>query len=103
MLDLNALEQVTLPTMAGTTVGGILNKLVGTYLFPIAGFILLGVATYGGYEYMFSYGDPKKITSGKEKITYGVVGFIVIFASYWLVRVAGRVLDIQQIQDIFGA
>jgi len=101
-LDLNALEGVTTPTITDRTPGGIISIFVGQYLFPIAGFLTLGIAIYGGFEYMLSYGDPKKVASGQQRITYGIIGFVVIFASWWLVRIAGGVLDIQAIQDIFG-
>jgi hypothetical protein len=102
-LDLNALQGVTIPAIPNATVGSIINLFVGKYLFPIAGFVLLGITIVGGYGYMVSYGDPKKIAAAQEKITYGVIGFIVVFSSYWLVKIIGRILDIQAIKDIFGA
>lgn len=102
-LDLGALETVSTPKFGGLKIGAILSSFIGTYLFPIAGFVLLGMAVAGGYQYMMSYGDPKLIKSAKERITYGIIGFIVIFASYWFVRIMGRILDIEEIKKIFGA
>jgi len=32
-------------------------------------------------------GDPKKAAAGRQKITYAVLGFIIIFVSFWLVQI----------------
>lgn len=60
-----------------------LDKLV----FPIAGIILFLYLMWGGFDYMTAMGDPKKAEAGKNKITNGVIGFVIIFAAYWIVQV----------------
>lgn len=32
-------------------------------------------------------GDAKKSQQGREAVTWAVVGFIVIFASYWILQI----------------
>ena len=51
---------------------------------------------------MTSRGDPKAVAAAKEKITFAVAGFVIIFVSYWIVQIVGQILGIQDILDIFG-
>ncbi len=72
------------------------------YIFGLAGFLILLYAIMGGYQIMNSKGDPKAMAQGRDKITYAVVGFIIMAVSYWILQLVGRIFDIQQITDIFG-
>ena len=54
------------------------------YLFAIAGIILFAFLVWGGFDYLTAMGDPKKAEAGKNKITSAVVGFILIFAAFWI-------------------
>lgn len=101
------LINITIPNFLGTgssgsslTVGLIILGLF-PFIFQAAGLILLVYLVYGGYEIMTSQSDPKRIASGQQRITYAIVGFIIIFVSYWIVRLAGEILNIQAIKDIF--
>lgn len=64
------------------------------YLFAIAGLILFAYLVWGGFDYLTSLGDPKKAEAGKNKITYAVLGFIIIFATYWLVQIISRLFNL---------
>lgn len=81
---------------------GDIVSLIVKYAFPIGGLLLLLYLVYGGYALMTSAGDPKKMESAKAKITGALIGFIIIFVSFWIVQIVGRVLNIQPIIDIFG-
>ena len=89
------------PNFVGRTVGDIISDLL-PYVFGIAGFLILIYIVLGGYQVLISQGDPKLIAAGQEKITYAIVGFIVMFSAFWIVQLAGRILNIEQITDIFG-
>lgn len=89
------------PNFVGGTVGSIISALI-PYIFGIAGFLILIFIVLGGYQVLFSQGDPKQMAAGKDKITWAVVGFIVMFTAFWLVQLIGRILNIQKIIDIFG-
>jgi len=94
----------TLPNFsagATTTPGQIIGKVL-PYIYYGSGFAVLLYAVLGGFEVMISQGDPKKIASGREKITYAIIGFIILFIAYAVVRLIGMILDIQQIRQIFG-
>ena len=55
-------------------------------LMPIAGILLLAYLIWGGFDYLTAMGDPKKAEAGKTKITHAVIGFFIIFASYWITQ-----------------
>ncbi len=65
-----------------------------SYLFPIAGVILLAFLVMGGFDYLTSMGDPKKAEAGKKKITNAIVGFVIIFVAYWLVQIIDYIFQL---------
>jgi hypothetical protein len=85
---------------SSTNLGAIITAIV-PYLFAAAGIILLLYLLAGGFGYLTSAGDPKKAQEAKAKITNALIGFLIVFASYWIVQIAARVLGIQVIQQTF--
>ena len=74
------------------SVSSIINELL-PYLLTGAGLILFGMLLWGGFEMMTATTDAKKAEAGKGRITAAIVGFLIIFASYWIAQI---------IQIIFG-
>ena len=68
------------------------------YLFAGAGLLLLLYLIFGGIQFMTSGGDPKAMESAKGKITGALIGFIIVFAAYWIVQIVGTILGIEVIQ-----
>ena len=101
--DFNSWIETLLPNFSGrdTTVGQIISALL-PYIYGLAGLLILLYGVLGGYQVLTSQGDPKLMAAGQQKITWAVVGFIIMFSAYWIVQIAGRILNIQQIIDIFG-
>lgn len=99
-LPFSSWETQTLPSLANQPLGAVISTFI-TYLFPIAGFVLLAYLIFAGYKYLTSMGDPKKIQESKMNITYAIVGFAVMIAAYWIVLVVARVLNIPAINQIF--
>jgi len=83
------------------SIGDVISSFL-SYLFIFAGIGLLVYLVLGGFKLMTSAGDPKAIQSGKSMITNAVVGFIIIFISYWLVQAVGLVFGISAFSNIFG-
>ncbi len=84
----------------GGSIGNIISELL-KYLFPLAGLLVLLYLLLGGFQLMTSAGDPKKTQEAKGKITNALVGFIIVFISYWLVQIVGIILGIEVITNIF--
>lgn len=100
-LDFSSLESVSVPKFAGGSIGNIVSELL-KYLFPFAGLLLLLYLLFGGFSLMTSGGDPKAVQSAKGKITNALIGFIIVFAAYWIVQIIGTILGIEAITEIFG-
>ena len=86
------------PTVSGPTgftftdLGSIVSKLIGQYVFFFAGLILLLMLIMGGFQMLTSAGDPEKVKAGQGKITTSLIGFLIIFAAYWLMQIIETVL-----------
>lgn len=84
--------------------GGSLGAIVGEslkYIFAVAGILLLIYLIFGGFQYLTSAGDPKKAQEAQSKITQAVIGFVIIFASYWIVQMIAAVFGLEAIKQTF--
>ena len=84
----------------GNQIGDILDGVI-PFVIAFAGIGLLLVIISGGFSLLTSAGDAKKMESGRHQITNGVIGFILILTAYWLVQIAGNILGIGKIGEIF--
>ena len=59
-----------------------------TAAISISGIILLFLLIGGGIGMITSAGksDPKAVESGKKAATSALIGFIVVFSAYWIVK-----------------
>lgn len=86
--------------VAFATVGGVIQTAI-PFVFAFSGIALLLMLIAAGFDFVTSAGDPKKLEMGKQRLTYAIVGFLVIFVSYWMVQLAGIIFGIQEIQSAF--
>lgn len=78
------------------------SSLVSLFLniaFVLAGLILLFFAILGGIGLMGSAGNsnPQKAEQAKKTLTSAIIGFVVVFASYWIVKLVGQLLGINNL------
>jgi Zn-dependent protease with chaperone function len=68
---------------------GDLVSIILSNAIVVAGIIMLFFIVIGGIMLIASAGqdDPQKAAQGKKAVTTGVIGFIIIFASYWIVQI----------------
>ena len=103
-INLNSISAIALPgfrfTGRNATLGAVVTAIL-PYIFFFAGLLLLIYIIIGGYRLMFSQGDPKSIADGKTKVTQALIGFIIIFAAYWIVQLVGMVLGLDAITNAF--
>ena len=86
--------------MQTAKLGDIVNELV-PYIFSLAGFLLLIYLTFGGFSLMTSGGNPKVKAAAQQKITYAILGFVIVFLAYWIVVAVARILAIPQTRSPF--
>lgn len=88
-------------TFGGNTIGDILNGGILNIIFFVAGAAFLIYLVTGGISLMLSRGDPKAISEAKARITYGLVGFLIIVAAYWIVQIVGAILGLEGFKGVF--
>lgn len=65
------------------------------YALGLAGILILIFFIWGGFEVLASTGDPQKIKRGTERILHAVVGFLILFATYWIVKLVEVILGVE--------
>jgi heme/copper-type cytochrome/quinol oxidase subunit 4 len=65
------------------TIGGFISAVLPN-VFIIAGVILLLLLLFGGF---MTSDNPEAQDKGKQAITSALIGFVIIFASYWIIQI----------------
>lgn len=86
---------------AGGNIGNVISELTRNYILLAAGLLLLLYLIYSGFQYLTSAGDPKKTQEAKAKITQALVGFVIIFASFWIVQILANILGLEKVKGLF--
>lgn len=69
-----------------TLVGDLLSAAL-PYTIVFAGMILTLFIVMGGYQLLTSPTNPQGQEAGKNKITWAIIGFLVIFSAYWIMQI----------------
>lgn len=56
-------------------------------IYIIAAFILFLYFIFGGFTMLSAGSDPKKTESGQQALTNAIIGFVLIFTSYWIIQI----------------
>jgi len=80
--------------------GGQIGNLVSVGLgiaFVVAGIVLLVSFIIAGIGLISGAGqeNPEKLEKGKQALTSTVIGFVVVFTAYWIVKLIGQVTGIE--------
>lgn len=98
------MANVNLPDYTGTgfkfgnkTIGDIIGGTAGllAYIYVFAGLALLVMLIMGGVELMTAGGDPGKSKAGYGRISSALIGFLIIFVSYFVLQIVQVVLKIK--------
>lgn len=95
-INFGELESITAPNFANAAPAEIINALM-PYIFFIAGVLLLIYLILGGYQYIFSRGEPGATAAARGKITNAIIGLIIVLTAYWIVQVVAMFFGIQEI------
>lgn len=80
-----------------STPGDIINRAMSSAIFPIAGIALLILIIWGGFQMVtasFS-GKANYVDLGKQKVVAAVIGFLLLFVSFWIWQAVTLALGIQ--------
>jgi hypothetical protein len=75
-----------------STPGGVVSRAL-EFILPMAGLILFVMLVWGGFEILASSATSKSVENGKKRITAALVGFLLLFSSYWIAQI---------LQELFG-
>lgn len=70
-----------------STPGGIISRFLRDYAFPLAGLILFVMLIWGGFEMLSGAATQDSIKAGKQRISAALIGFLILFAVYWIARI----------------
>lgn len=70
------------------SVGNLITLILNSS-FAIASIVILFLFILAGISVISGAGssNPEKIEKGKKAITTAIIGFIIIFGAYWIIRV----------------
>ncbi len=103
MIDFNQIQQNANVgfKFTNSSVGQIIKDTI-PYIFSAAGIAVLIYLIVAGLQLMTSAGDPKAVESAKGKVTGALIGFVVIFASYWIVQLLSAFLGVDRVGEPFN-
>lgn len=85
----------------GRTVASVFDQpadivsLIVQFIFVISGFLLFVTIFYGGFKFVRSGSKGKD--EAKSMISTALIGFIVIFVAYWVVRILETITGMELI------
>jgi hypothetical protein len=68
---------------------------VANYLFSIVGALALLFFIYGGFTLILSRGATDQVKKGKDIMVAAVIGLIIVFGAYMLVRFLGTAVGLK--------
>jgi hypothetical protein len=78
-------------SLGGNTLSGILTKVLNIIL-GLTGLVAVIFLIIGGVKYITSGGNDKSVAAAKNTIMYAVIGIIVIFLAYVIVKVIANTI-----------
>jgi len=84
------------------TVGALVSIILKN-VYILSGIIFFILIIGGGYSIISGAGqnDPKKTLAGQKAITSALIGFLLIFASYWIIQLIAYITGIEDLLKIF--
>ena len=80
----------------GKTLGDLISVILQA-AFALAGVIFIFLLVFGGISIIAGGGNqnPEQTAKGKQAITSALIGFVVVFAAYWIVRLIEEILGVR--------
>ena len=73
---------------------------IARFLFTIVGAVALAAFIYGGFVLILSQGSSEKIKKGTDAMAAALIGLIIVFSAYMLVRFLGKAIQIQPTYEL---
>ena len=67
-------------------IGSLINNILPN-VYIAGGVVIFFMIIIGGFTIIANAGDSHKIQEGTKTITSAIIGFAVLFASYWIIQI----------------
>lgn len=74
------------PGSGYATLGGFISSVLPN-VYILAGIILLFLLLFGGLTIIIGGDNPEAQDKGKQALTAALIGFLLIFASFWIIQI----------------
>ncbi len=68
--------------------------------FTIAGFLMVFWLSWGIFEYIFAGGDKEKLGKAQKRITWAIVGFLLVAVAFLIRQFVEGLIPFNQTQNI---
>ncbi len=82
------------PISQWQNIGDIVSRLL-IYIFPLAGIATFVYLLIGGFGYLTAAGNEEAAKKAQGQITNALIGFLIIFLSYWIVQILEIILGVE--------
>jgi len=84
------------------TLGSLITTILPN-IYVVAGVILFILLIFGGFTYIVSAGQqkPEGVQQGKNAIAVALIGFFLIFASWWIIQIIEVITGIEIFEPEF--
>lgn len=79
---------------AFNSLGDVITAILPVVI-SISGLALFAYLIMGGIKYITSGGDDKAIMEAKKILTNAIIGMIIVFVAFWIVRILETVLGLE--------
>lgn len=78
-----------------SSISELINRLLPNVLL-LAGIILFLLLVGGGFMMIksASEGESEQMTKGRQAAFYAIIGFVIIFASFWIIKLVEKITGI---------
>ncbi|MBU2577568.1 hypothetical protein KKA69_01930 [Patescibacteria group bacterium] len=76
---------------------GALISIILRNVYTVAGILLFVLLIFGGISIIIGAGenDPRKAAQGKKTVITALTGFVIIFASYWIIKLISFITGVE--------
>lgn len=86
--EINPARNFTSDGLIGQILGGTNgNQGLLALAIAFAGMILVLLIIMGGYSMLMNPTNPQAQEAGKNRITWAIIGFFVVFSAYWIMQI----------------
>jgi heme O synthase-like polyprenyltransferase len=68
----------------------------------LASLVAMFFIIFGGFKFLTSGGDPKQVEGARKTLTYAIIGLILIFLAFAIIKLVGTITGANCISLPFG-